>query len=351
MPLELIVESPCKIAFREYTDPPLQDDQVLVRTTVSGIKSGTELNLYRGQNPFVAEVWDPALRLFRPPEKGERVSPFFPHSLGSWATGVVVAAGPTVTRLKPGDLVHGEWKHRQTAVLPESRLHRVASRERGEAMLFTDPAKFALAAVHDAEIKLGDRAAIFGMGAIGLLAIQMARLNGARQVFAVDPIAGRLDLARQLGADVALNPSDCDVALSIKRATGGKGVDVALEISGVYAALQEAIRCTCQGGKVVAASYYGAQQGHVDLSREWHHNRITLLSSMPVWDCPHRNHPAWDHDRIEREAMDLLQCGAIEAHPLIGERVPFADAARAYKMIDQAPNEKVKILLTYGVEG
>ncbi len=351
MPLELIVERPRKIMLREYTDPPLQEGQVLVRTTVSGIKSGTEINLYRGEVPFVAEVWDPALRLFRPPEKDESLKPFFPHSLGSWASGVVVAVGPKVMRLKPGDLVHGEWKHRQTAVLPESRLHVVESHDQGEVMLFTDPAKFALAAVHDAEIKLGDRVAIFGMGAIGLLAIQMARLNGARQVFAVDPIEGRLELARQLGADLALNPSNCDVALTIKRSTENRGVDAALEISGIYAALQEAIRCACQGGRVVAASYYGAQQGRVDLSREWHHNRITLRSSMPVWDCPHRHYPAWDHDRTEREAMDLLLRGAVEAHPLIGARVPFAEAARAYAMIDQAPDEKVKILLTYGAEG
>ena len=351
MPQELIVESPRKIAFREYADPPLVEDQVLVRTTVSGIKSGTELNLYRGQVPFVAEVWDPVLRLFRPPEGSEQVKPFFPHALGSWAAGVVAAIGPRVALLRPGDLVHGEWKHRQTAILSESRLYKVASQEQGEIMLFTDPAKFALAAVHDAEIKLGDRVAIFGMGAIGLLAVQMARLNGARQIFAVDPIEGRLGLARRLGADAALNPSNCDVALTIKRSTEDRGVDVALEISGVYSALQEAIRCTCQAGRVVAASYYGAQEGRVDLSREWHHNRITLRSSMPVWDCPHRHHPAWDHERTEGEAMDLLLRGAIEALPLIGERVPFSEAPRAYAMIDKAPDEKVKILLSYAAGG
>jgi threonine dehydrogenase-like Zn-dependent dehydrogenase len=325
---------------------------VLVRTTVSGIKSGTELNLVRGQVPFVAEIWDPVLRLFRQPEAAEQVEPFFPHGLGSWAAGVVVATGPWVTTLRPGDLVHGEWKHRQTAILSETRLYRVASPEQAEIMLFTDPAKFALAAVHDAEIKLGDRVAIFGMGAIGLLAVQMARLNGARQVFAVDPIEGRLQLALRLGADAALNPSACDVALTIKRSTDSRGVDVALEISGIYAALQEAIRCTCQAGRVVAASYYGAQEGRADLSREWHHNRITLRSSMPVWGCPHRHYPAWDHDRTERQAMDLLQSGAIEARPLIGDRVPFFEAGRAYAMIDQAPDEKVKILLAYpGAEG
>ena len=249
MPQELIVESPRKIAFRSYEDPPLAGEQVLVRTTVSGIKSGTEINLYRGQVPFVSRSGTRYLRLFRPPEQDEGLKPFFPHD---WAPGRRASWSPSARKsmpLRPGDLVHGEWKHRQTAVMAEARLHAVSSHAEGEVMLFTDPAKFALAAVHDAEIKLGDRVAVFGMGAIGLLAIQMARLNGARQVFAVDPIAGRLELARRLGADQALNPDECDVALTIKRATEGRGVDVALEISGVYPALQEAIRGTCQGGQ------------------------------------------------------------------------------------------------------
>ena len=122
-------------------------------------------------------------------------------------------------------------------------------------MVFTDPARFALAAIHDAEIKLGDRVAVFGLGAIGMLAMQMARLDGAAQVIVVDPIPERLELARQLGADLAINPEDQDAGMAIKQATGGRGVDVALEISGAYASLQQAIRGVHKEGLVVTASY------------------------------------------------------------------------------------------------
>ncbi len=89
-------------------------------------------------------------------------------------------------------------------------------------MVFTDPARFALAAVHDAEIKLGDRVAIFGMGAIGMLAWQMARLDGASQVIVVDPIAERLELAEKLGVDLTINPDEVDAGLAIKRSYGWK---------------------------------------------------------------------------------------------------------------------------------
>jgi threonine dehydrogenase-like Zn-dependent dehydrogenase len=216
-----------------------------------------------------------------------------------------------------------------------------------EAMVFTDPARFALAAVHDAQIKLGDRVAVFGMGAIGLLAMQMARLNGAIQVLVVDPIPQRRTLAKQLGADDAIDPATSDAGLAIKEATGGHGVDVALEISGVYSALQHAIRSVRKEGLVVTASYYGDTVGRVDLSREWHHNRITMRSSMPVWDCSHRCYPLWDMERVEQTAVRLLEQGKVAVKPLIGARIPFARAAEAYAMIDQSPAAAVKIILTY----
>lgn len=347
MPIELIAPSPRQIGYQHYDDRDPIADEVLIETTVSGIKHGTELNLYRGATPFANELFDPVLRLFRAPHDGESIAPFFPHTLGSWAAGIVRAVGPDVRRYRLGDMVHGEWKHRQTAIKREDSLYPVSGQADGETMIFSDPARFALAAVHDATIKLGDRVAVFGMGAIGLLAVQMALLSGAVHVVAVDPIPARRALAKALGATLTLDPNACDAGLAIKETTGGEGVDVALEISGVYSALQHAIRAVHREGVVVTASYYGDTMGRVDLSREWHHNRITLRSSMPVWDCTHRCQPMWDLQRVEETAVRLLAEGRIAVKPLIGARIPFTRAADAYKMIDQSAAEAVKIVLTY----
>ena len=347
MPQELVVLSPKVIGFSPYEDRQPTKDEVLIQTQVSGIKHGTEINMYRGTLPFASELWDPALRLFRPPEEGESVVPFYPHTLGSWAAGVVITVGPEVRNLKPGDLVHGEWKHRQTVLKAEEQLYKIPEKVDGETMVFTDPARFALAAIHDAEIKLGDRVAIFGLGAIGMLALQMARLDGAAQVIAVDPIPERLQLARQLGADLAINPDETDAGMTIKQATAGRGVDVAVEISGAYASLQQAIRGVHKEGLVVTASYYGDRTSLLDMSREWHHNRLTLRSSMPVWDSSHRNHPMWDLVRLERAAISLLEEQKLNIKPLIGARIPFEDAAEAYNLIDKSAGDKIKIILTY----
>ena len=350
MPLELVVVSPKTVAYREYEEREPVRNEVLVRTTVSGIKHGTEINTYRGVVPFADRVWDPRLRLFRPLREGERAEPFFPHTMGSWAAGVVVAVGPDVRRYKPGDHVHGEWKHRQTVIRTEDTLYPVPGGVDDETMVFSDPARFALAGIHDAEIKLGDRVAIFGLGAIGMLAMQMARLSGAEEVYAVDPVPSRLELARSLGADMVIDPTQCDAGLAIKEATGGEGVDVAVEISGAYPALQQAIRAVHREGLVVTVSFYGDPSGRLDLSAEWHHNRVTLRSSMPVWGCSHRSQPMWDLARLEAAAINLLAKRRLEVRPLIGARIPFERAAEAYAMIDQGTAAGVKTLLTYGEE-
>ena len=296
--------------------------------------------------PFASRLWDPELRLFRRPKEGEFVGPYFPHRLGSWAAGVVESVGPKVVRLQPGDRVHGEWKHRETAIMPEGALYSIPDGVDFETMVFSDPARFALAGIHDAAIKLGDRVAIFGLGAIGMLALQMARMNGAAEICVVDPVTDRLDLARTLGADLAIDPDACDAGLAIKQASNG-GVDVALEISGVYTGLQQAIRCVRRGGTVVTVSFYGDRTGQLDLASEWHHNRVTLRSSMPVWGCAHRCQPMWDLARLERTAIDLLAEGRLTVDPLVGARVPFQRAAEAYAMIDQGLCGGVKIILTY----
>jgi threonine dehydrogenase-like Zn-dependent dehydrogenase len=210
MPTEFVVTAPKQIEFRDYVEPPLQPDEVRVRSIVSGIKLGTEMALYSGETPFRDQQFDADLRLFRPaPDKG-----LYPCSLGSWLVGEVVETGSAARRFKVGDRVHGGLAHRPTHTCKEANLYPLAAELKPETALFTDPAIFALQAVHDAQIKVGDEVAVFGMGALGLLAIQIARLNGARHVYAVDVLPGRLELARALGADLALDAGAADPAFA-----------------------------------------------------------------------------------------------------------------------------------------
>jgi threonine dehydrogenase-like Zn-dependent dehydrogenase len=343
MPREFVVTAPYTIEYRDYEDAPLLPDQVRVRAIVSGIKHGTEMSLYSGDTPFVDRVFDPELRMFILGEgKG-----LYPCRLGSWLVGEVIETGDAVTQYRVGDIVHGEMAHRPTNAIGEAKIFPLAEGMRPEHAVFTDPTIFALGAVHDARVKVGDNIAVFGMGALGQIAIQIARLNGARRVFAVDRIPSRLDLARQFGADMALNAAECDPALEIKRATDAKGVDAAIDISGAYGALQSGIRSVHPGGLLVSASYFKGDRGPLDLGAEWHHNRLTLVGSMPVWGMPHRCAPMWDLDRLRRTALWLVESGQVQVAPMIGPRYRYDQAVEAYRQIYEHPEVAVKTLLDY----
>lgn len=340
---EFVVVAERTLGFREYEERPLKPDEVRLKLIVSGIKHGTEMALYRGKTPFLTKPFDPEYRMFMPKENAHSL---YPCNLGSWAVGEIIEAGAEVTQFQVGDLVHGEMPHRPTNVRPVEKLFPLMAVMKPEHALFTDPTIFALGAVHDAQIKVGDRVAVFGLGALGLLAVQIARLNGAEMVFGVDTIDNRLELAKQFGADAVFNARTCDPALEIRNLTNKKGVDVVIEISGAYPALQTAIRTVHAAGLIVTASYYSGT-GTLELGGEWHHNRPTIKSSMPVWGMPHRNYPMWDLKRTEQTALRLIESGKVTVEPMIGRRYAYGDAPAAYQAIDENPEATIKTLLDY----
>ncbi len=287
-------------------------------------------------------VFDPAYRLFLPADG----TALYPCNLGSWLVGEVIETGSAVTGLRVGDRVHGGMPHRPTNVVAEDRLYPLPQGADPEIEVFADPAIFALQAVHDAAIKVGDHVAVFGMGAIGLLAVQIARMNGAETIVAVDALAHRRNMAVRFGADQAIDPFSGDPGLAIKDITGKRGVDVAIEISGSVSGLQQAIRCVQREGLVVAASYY-KDDGPLALGAEWHHNRITMRSSMAVWGCTHRCAPLWDLKRVEWTAIHLLESGRLQIAPMITHRFPYAEAAAAYALLETNMAETIKVLLSY----
>lgn len=349
MPEELWLVGPREVRTASYDDPPLQPGEIRAAAILSGISHGTELNLFRGTSPFHTKQFDPDLRLFVPAAEGV----MYPARIGYEWVGRVTEIGAGVSGFTPGDLIHLPFGHRathtacpaeQTMLGDIAPLPDTLSPDRAIILAL---AGVALQAVHDAHIKVGDHVAIFGLGVIGLLAVQFARLNGALRIDAVDPLPRRRALAEAFGADRTLDPNTCDVAVEIKSATPECGADVAIELSGSAAALHESIRCVRVAGTVVAGGYYQGGAAPLRLGEEWHHNRITMVSSMGVWDCPHRNYPAWDRARIHATATHFLATGQLRTDGLISHRFPLARAAEAYTLIDQHPDEVVKVVLTY----
>jgi 2-desacetyl-2-hydroxyethyl bacteriochlorophyllide A dehydrogenase len=348
MPKKLSLVGPRQIRLTTYEDAPLQPHQIRAQAIQSGVSHGTELNLYRGTSPFADKHFDPDLRLFLP---GRGDAP--PPELGYEWVGRVTEVGPDVIGFREGDLIHLLLPHQETHTVDpfditfHDHLEPLPPDVSPDQAIFLALAGVALQAIHDAHIKTGDRVAIFGLGVIGLLAVQLARINGAGWIDAVDLIPHRREMALTYGADQVIDPLAEDAGLVIKSTGKRPGADVAIELSGNYAALHQAIRSVRMGGLVVAGGFYQKGAEGLRLGEEWHHNRITMVSSMAAWDCPHRDYPLWDRTRINETVTELLATGRLQTAGMITHRFPFARAREAYDLIDKHPDQTIKVVLTY----
>jgi threonine dehydrogenase-like Zn-dependent dehydrogenase len=344
MPLELIADRPGHAILRPYEERPLGVDEVRVRSLFSSVKHGTELRGFRADSEDALHAWDGELRLHRRDAEPRRWSASGMR-LGNMCLGVVTEVGERVRRLRAGDPVFGHLPARETHTVLEERLQPAPPGVSPQALMYWDPACFALGGIRDGHVRLGDRIAVFGLGAIGQMAIQLARLAGARWVVAVEPIERRRSAAMRHGADAALDPREVDAAVEIKGQTDGLGVDVAVETSGASGALYDALRSIRYQGTVVSTAYYTGPLDGLFFSGEWHRNRPHLVSSRacsePLPDY------GWDFARIEAEALSLLVQGRLQADDLIDPIVPFSRAAEAYMEVNEHPERSIKLGITH----
>src|SRR5918997_1655866 len=263
MPRTLGLAGPRQLRLADQPTRPLGPGEVRLRARLSGISHGTELSLYRGTSAFTDKVFDRGLRAFVEPPAGSAAT--YPVTLGYEMVGQVTEVAPDVHEVAVGDLVHTGTPHQEETVLDLAAslrttypLVKLPSPERPERALFISLAAVALQAVHDAEMKLGDAVSVHGLGAIGLLTVQMCRLEGIQNVFAIDPDPERRKLAAGLGASHVLDPANGQpVGLQIRDLNGDAGVDVAVEVSGSDRGLQGALEAAGLGARVVAAPPHG----------------------------------------------------------------------------------------------
>src|SRR3954462_10626849 len=108
------------------------------------------------------------------------------------------------------------------------------------------------AAVNTASIRKGDTVAVIGCGGVGLNVIQGAKHAGAERIIAVDMVDGKLSTAQKFGATDVVNPStDGDAVAKVMELSGGRGADVAFEVIGLEATINQALQMTRRGGQAV----------------------------------------------------------------------------------------------------
>jgi threonine dehydrogenase-like Zn-dependent dehydrogenase len=341
MPKELVRLPGGQMAWREYHEPDLAADQVRVRSDFGAAKHGTEAAFHSGYAPQRGP-FDNKRGVFSYRKPG----PGGPSSVGNMTVGRVVEAGSAVRHLVCGDrvLLHGGF--RETHVRAEDRCWKLGPQLCWQSAVCLDPAEFALGAIRDGRVRLGDAVAVFGLGAIGLMTLQLARVAGASPVVAVEPLPNRRELARRLGADLVLNPVECDAGLAIKKATGDLGADVVIDFSGSVQALQAALRGVAFGGTVVAGAFPNPYPAGLDLGAEAHINIPSIIFSRACSE-PNRDAPRWSERRIQDTCLRLLTDGRITGEPIVTPVVPFDELSEAYPKIMTEPDVYIKLGCTY----
>jgi threonine dehydrogenase-like Zn-dependent dehydrogenase len=348
MPRRLAITGPYQAEVIEYTEPPLADDQVRVRTQWATGKHGTTTGMFDGRN-FRGQEFDQDMRLFieRDEQDGPPTTSYDPPwNSGNTGAGVVTEVGRQVTRWKAGDRVFGSMDVRESNVCREERLWALGTIDPLLALCL-DPAYVAFHCVREAQVRYGDTVAVVGLGAVGLLAVQMALHAGAETVIAVDMLPNRRAWAAANGADHVLDPREGDTALRIHELLGGPGADVAIEISGAYPALQTAIRAVRVGGTVCSAGFYQGETQGIWLGREWHHNRLTMVVPHGCgWGHPPRDYPRWDNQRANDTLVSLMRKGKLAATGLITPVVSLEDGPEVYRLIKDQVRRALSVKVT-----
>lgn len=327
----LILTAPRALTFDDQPDGPLGADQVRIKTLFSGISAGTELTQYRGTNPFMHRQFDEARRMFVDAAEPSWTWPV--RNLGYEEVGEIVEVGSEVTGLFVGQHIYGTWNHKTHHVADADYARDRLMPEGSDARIgiFSHIGAVALNGVHDANIRIGDTVAVFGLGVPGQIVAQAARASGAH-VIAVDPDPFRRQMAQRLGAHVTLDPANA--AETIKEMTNGRGADSCIEVSGAPSGLSEAIRAAAYSSRVIAMGFFQGDLRGVNFGEEFHHNRIQLICSQISGVAPESSY-RWTKPRLWRTAIELQHHGMLDLLPLITHVAPFTDAPVLFAQLDQ----------------
>jgi alcohol dehydrogenase len=342
----LVFRGTNQIAIEQVAIPKPGPGEAVIRVTLTTI-CGTDLHILRGEYPVRSGLvigHEPVGVI---------------HELGVGVTGYNVGDRVLVGAITPcgqcefclgGDLAQcggpiGGWKfgnsingaQAEYLLVPsaQANLAKIPDDLKDEqVVLLADIASTGISAAESADMQIGDTAAVFAQGPIGLCATAGAKLKGASLIIAVESDPVRARMARRMGADIVLNQNEVDVVGEIMRLTGGKGVDVAIEALGTQPTFENALRVVRAGGTL---SSLGVYSGKLSIPLEpfaaglGNQKIITTL-------CP------GGKERMRR-LMELVRHGRLDLVPLITHTFALDQIVEAYKLFGEKRDGVIKVAI------
>jgi 2-desacetyl-2-hydroxyethyl bacteriochlorophyllide A dehydrogenase len=333
-----VITSPGKIEFQQKILPDLGDEDVLIRIHAAAI-CGSDLHLFKGLHPSAS----------------------LPVSVGHEAAGEIIEVGKAVTKHSLGDRVtiepviacgncayclrgdyhlcadisfqyrKGQGTFAPYFIVHQNRAFKLPKNISYEEGALVEPLSVAMHAVKKSGIRLGQTAAVFGAGAIGILVSMLARQASGVGSIICDIHPYRLNKALELGARLAINSREQDVVQAIMAATDGLGVDKSFEAVGLEATLIQSLQVLKRGGSTTLLGIFEQPDNRLPVNLFVQHE-ISLCGSQGY---------SWDF----QDSLKMLAAGAFDLKPLITHRLPLKSLAEGFEILLNPKNESIKVIL------
>jgi L-iditol 2-dehydrogenase len=339
-----VLHKPNDIKVEEVEVPSINSEEILVRVKACGI-CGTDTRIYYGTKT-----------------KGVH----YPSVIGHEISGVIETCGSKVQGFKEGDHVSicpvipcgvcyscqrgmdnicmnrtaigyeydgglQEYMKIPTVAIRQGNIFKVPSDLSFDLSALIEPLACCYNGNRRSQIKLGDTVVIMGAGPIGLMHLQLARLAGATKIIISEPIEERLVLAKDMGADICVNPKTVNLVELVREETQGLGADATLLAIGVPALINEAFKMTRKQGNINLFAGFGGKGESTIEANLVHYDElnVTGTASAAPW---HFN-----------EAMKLAASGKINLEKLISHRFPLEQIDTALKTVLDSKGIKVVV--------
>lgn len=327
--------APYRVEVTEELISPPGEGEVLVKALVSAISPGTEMLVYRGELPAGIPVDETISSL---------AAEFtYPLKYGYSLLGQVQDVGSGIDPTLVGRRVFAFHPHQSLFLARLTDLILVPEGISEEQAVLLPNMETAVNFLMDGRPIIGERVVILGQGIVGLLSASLLARFPLESLVTLDRFPLRRQASLQLGVRHSLDPSEGGLDAQVAELLPS-GADLVFELSGSPAALDLAIRLASFEGRIVIGSWYGVKRASVDLGGRFHRSRLQLVSSQ-VSTMASEYKGRWDKNRRFAAAWQMLK--TTHTHDLVTHRYHILEAARAYALIDQHPEQVIQVVFTY----
>jgi len=306
--------------------------QLLVRTLASAISPGTELLIYRGHVSSTMPLDESLAAL------GGTFS--YPFKYGYATVGEVIELGADVPARWHRQQVFAFQPHQSHFIATPDALLPLPAGISPQDALFLPNVETAVNLVMDGGPLIGEQVVIFGQGIVGLLTTALLARFPLTNLVTIDPY----DLRRQASLTVGAHSSLAPAGLDPLQAQLPQGADLIYELSGNPAALDQAITLAGFDSRIIVGSWYGTRPVTLDLGSRFHRQRVRLISSQVSTVAPPLQ-GRWSQARRLELAWHMLS--QIQPARFITHQIQFSQAAQAYRLLDQTPEQAIQVVLQY----